>query len=529
MKIKENKKDMKLRAVINLRVSDPIQLKGTSLETQERECINYCKTMGWQIVDILKYEGISAEKTKIERVKELLEWAKENKGKVDVMVVYKTSRFARSKEHHFWLRSKFLENRILLRCVTEPIDETPMGQFFEGIMASYNEFDNEVRRGNAIEGLWTRVDQGLWPWGSCWGYWRPKEPDIKLLPDKLDESCWEDIRDVFNLYSTGKFTYLALGKEMNKRSVVNKDGKKLNFTRQQVAIIIANIRYTGFNRNKDGKLVKGLHPTIIDMSTWQKCQEIKDGRSNNAIKKRFSFNPDFVLRNKFTLCGICKKPLTACWSGRQNQKHPYYYCHNPKCPKYSVSIDRQDIENAFRESLRLIKPKPEYVELFNRTLLKVYEVEQERLRSQYSSQADTVKDIEQEIDYYARKNRAGVIPDSIAEPKLKELSEKLELAKSTVSETHDDELEIDALITFGNQFIRTPDLAWYDALPDDKIKIQGMIFPDGIYWNYPGFSNTRLGLPFELIKEFQASVVNDGAPRQNRTAISGSANHYSIL
>lgn len=69
-----------------------------------------------------------------------------------------------------------------------------------------------------------------------------------------------------------------------------------------------------------------------------------------------------------------------------------------------------------------------------------------------------------------------------------------------------------ALVTFRNQFIRIPEMAWYGAPSDDKVKIQRMIFPHGVYWNYPGFSNKRLGLPFSLIKEFQRSIDTQSEP-----------------
>lgn len=499
------------RAVINLRVSDPKQIAGTSLETQELECRRFCEQQGYKVVDLLRFEGISAEKSNTERIKELFEYCKGNKGNFDVMVVYKVSRFARSKEHHFWLKSQFRRFGLMLRSATEQIDETPMGALMEGVLASFSEFDNEVRREGSKKGLWRRVDEGLYPWGISWGYCRPKVDGVRLMPDELDESCWRDIRKLFELYSSGNYTQVLLAQEMNKVPVYSKSGKKFNFTTQRIDHILNNIHYTGFNRNLEGKLVKGLHPAIVDTALFERCQEVLSGKSNQTKSLiKMHVNPDFPLR-KFVSCGKCDKPLTGCWSGRKGMKKAYYFCYNKDCEMYSQGIKKVVLEEEFANYLKQVKPKDSLVELFNKTVLKRFELDVQNNKAGVSRKEKNVAEIELEISYYIAKNRSGVISDAIVGPKLIELEDKLLFARKLLIDKYDEDIELRGLLEFARQFIRTIDLAWCDGPIEDKIKIQRMIFPIGVKWNFSGYSNTRLAYSYMAIQDFssQASPLGD--------------------
>jgi hypothetical protein len=86
-----------------------------------------------------------------------------------------------------------------------------------------------------------------------------------------------------------------------------------------------------------------------------------------------------------------------------------------------------------------------------------------------------------------------------------------------VAETFDEELEIRGLLDFGKEFIRTFDLSWYDGLIDDKIKIQRMIFPNGVKYLNGVFSNKRLAYSFDLINAFAPPHVSSGDPARIRT------------
>src|SRR3989344_2970537 len=182
---------MNKRAILYLRFSDPKQMGGTSIETQEQVCRNSCLAEGFDVIEITKNEAVSASKTNTKRIIDLLDFCKERQGKFDVLVVFKLDRFARSQEQHHWLRGQLLKLGVILRSATERIDETISGKLVEGVLAAVNEYDNEVKRERVKLAMWSRVEHGLWPWNAPTGYMPdPNRPaNVKLLPHIFDETC----------------------------------------------------------------------------------------------------------------------------------------------------------------------------------------------------------------------------------------------------------------------------------------------------------------------------------------------------
>ena len=49
-----------MKAVGYIRVSDPSQVEGHSLQAQERLFLELCKSRGWEAVKVYREEGVSA-------------------------------------------------------------------------------------------------------------------------------------------------------------------------------------------------------------------------------------------------------------------------------------------------------------------------------------------------------------------------------------------------------------------------------------------------------------------------------------
>jgi DNA invertase Pin-like site-specific DNA recombinase len=72
---------LRKRAILYLRFSDNKQKGGTSIEVQEEQGISSCKAQGFDVVDIIKDEAVSADSKKpTQRVAHLLEFCRARKG-----------------------------------------------------------------------------------------------------------------------------------------------------------------------------------------------------------------------------------------------------------------------------------------------------------------------------------------------------------------------------------------------------------------------------------------------------------------
>ncbi len=147
-------------ALVYVRVSTKEQTENLSLPTQLRACEQYCQREGYEVLERFREEGESAKTTDRTELQKLLKYCRARKGKVHFVVVYNLTRFAREKYDHFALRAHVKSLGISLRSVTEPIDDTSTGKLMEGVLASFAQFDNDVRsertRGHARgTGAWT--------------------------------------------------------------------------------------------------------------------------------------------------------------------------------------------------------------------------------------------------------------------------------------------------------------------------------------------------------------------------------------
>ena len=82
-------------AVIYVRVSTKEQTENLSLSTQLRACEEYCRRQGYEILERFHEEGESAQTTDRSQLQKLLTFCRLNKGRVNFVVVFNLTRFAR--------------------------------------------------------------------------------------------------------------------------------------------------------------------------------------------------------------------------------------------------------------------------------------------------------------------------------------------------------------------------------------------------------------------------------------------------
>jgi site-specific DNA recombinase len=253
-----------MECVAYVRVSSDEQVKGTSLDTQQKACQEHAKAKGWKLPkeNIFRDEGESAKATNRPQLLEMLEFCRKNKGKISNCIVWKIDRFARNSDDHVTLRMILRKNDVLLVSVTEAIDETPIGKLMETMLSGIAQFDNEVRTHRTSEGMKKRLEQGGWPHDAPIGYLKSRTasgvtsitPDPEMAPK---------LRTFLETFSTGQYTVKQatdLGYELGIRT---KKGEKRTW--QTVENTLKNPIYAGYIQSKYtyGKRYTGLHKAII--------------------------------------------------------------------------------------------------------------------------------------------------------------------------------------------------------------------------------------------------------------------------
>jgi site-specific DNA recombinase len=134
-----------MRAVVYSRVSTDAQERdGTSLDTQERASIEFAQKAGWHVIESIRdtASGYSLERPGMDRVRGLM-----RQGAVDVLVAYAVDRLARNQTKLAVLLNDAEEAGAALECVTEKVEDSPLGKLVMTLRA----FAAEVEREKIVE------------------------------------------------------------------------------------------------------------------------------------------------------------------------------------------------------------------------------------------------------------------------------------------------------------------------------------------------------------------------------------------
>src|SRR5499427_9286739 len=191
-------------AVIYVRVSTKEQTENLSLPTQLKACEEYCERQGFTVLARFREEGESAKSADRTELQKLLQYCRLNKGKVQFVVVFNLTRFAREKYDHFALRAHLKSLGISLRSATEPIDDTSTGKLMEGVLAAFAQFDNDVRSDRTRGGMKAALELGRWTFLAPLGYLNAPRSTGKSLVHDPDRAPL--VRRAFQDFATGRFT-----------------------------------------------------------------------------------------------------------------------------------------------------------------------------------------------------------------------------------------------------------------------------------------------------------------------------------
>lgn len=149
-----------IRAILYVRVSTKEQTKNLSLTTQLEGCREYCAREGFDVAAEFIEEGESAKTAARPQLQRLLAYCRQHRGQVQFLIVYNVSRFARERYDHVVLRVLLQQLGVTLRSVTEPIDDSSTGKLMEGVLASFAQFDNDVRADRTKAGMAAALRSG---------------------------------------------------------------------------------------------------------------------------------------------------------------------------------------------------------------------------------------------------------------------------------------------------------------------------------------------------------------------------------
>jgi site-specific DNA recombinase len=193
------------------------------------------------------------------------------KGKLDMVLVYKLDRLSRSqKDTLFLIEDVFEKNGVGFTSMTENFDtSTPHGKFIIGILSVFAQLEREKIKERTMIGKDSRAKEGKWH-GSKWipiGY---DYTDGLLIPNEYEAMQVKEIADLL-LKGTPIRTIERIVTEKGYR---HKHGE---WEAKTIRRVLQNPVNIGMIKNRD-KLYQGIHDPILDQKTFDDIQKLMEER-----------------------------------------------------------------------------------------------------------------------------------------------------------------------------------------------------------------------------------------------------------
>lgn len=85
---------------------------------------------------------------------------------------------------------------------------------------------------------------------------------------------------------------------------------------------------------------------------------------------------------------------------------------------------------------------------------------------------------------------------------MNKAEQNITIAKLHLTEMHAEELDINALLAYAEDFIRTLENTWFDSPIEQKVKLQKLLFPKNVKYLNGEFTNSQLCPFFRAIEVF---------------------------
>ena len=358
-------------AILYRRVSTTDQKTfGNSLNAQQSSLKDFCDKNALNVIKEFQ-EDYSAKDFNRPEWKRLNKFAKENKKKIDYLLVVDWDRFSRNTYEALGVIIDFKAIEIEVNCIDKWIDYNDPTQIMMQLMyRGLPEVDNKVRSQKVRAGMRQGLLEGRYNSKQPIGYIPGKDELGKPLM-QLDSKKAPLIKELFELFSTGSYS---------QNELRNKDKfSSLNLSKSNLSRLLKNIIYTGRvkvpeYKDESEQIVNGLHKEIIDIDIFNKVQ-YQLGLKSRYKQKSNTQNETLYLRGHLK-CVKCGGNLTGSASkSKTGAKHYYYHC-NPR----KGCNERFKIKEAHTKLITLfegLKPSEEVCSLFKLILEDHYKTSKE--------------------------------------------------------------------------------------------------------------------------------------------------------
>jgi site-specific DNA recombinase len=325
---------MNLDTIIYSRVSTDDQADYGYGRDHQRDVLNtYCEINNYGIA-IEYLEDHSAKNFNRPEWKKLEIFVKANRKTIRRVLFTKWDRFSRNMEEAMGVIRKFRDWGITVNAVEQPLDLTvPNQKVMLSMYLIMPEVENDNISARTKDGLYNATKEGAFVGTPPYGYSRVRYGKYASMEPNNDSPL---LTEIFKRVSWGVESLEGL-----RKYYVTQGYKKV---KQTFYNMLRNRAYLGEvkvpeYKKDDAYWINGLHEAIIDHATFNKVQEVLEGKNRNA--KLPSKKNDALPLRGFLECENCGGTLTGSVSKGNGGKYGYYHCRgNCKTRVSAIATDK---------------------------------------------------------------------------------------------------------------------------------------------------------------------------------------------
>jgi site-specific DNA recombinase len=318
-----------MKVALYARVSSEKQDVDLSISAQLKALREYAARSGHEIVKEYVDEAESGKTTARPAFREMIAAARRSQKPFNLILVWKYSRFARSREDSIVFKTMLRKNGIRVISINEPAEDTPTGKLLEAMIESLDEFYSANLGEEVTRGMRESAGRGFYMSAqSPYGYRRVKvndggkeRPTLEVEPDEAIT-----VAAIFQQALEGKGS-MEIVKQLNKDGVRGPKGK--GWMKTTVRKILTNEVYTGtllwgIHSTRDLPVVRveNAWPVIVDKKIFDRVKiQVKDRTPASLHPKRVASR---YLLSGLAKCGHCGKALVG--QDAKSGKFTYYVC-----------------------------------------------------------------------------------------------------------------------------------------------------------------------------------------------------------
>lgn len=319
-----------------IRVSTEDQAE-LSPDAQKRLLLDYAKKNGIIISnDFIFSESVSGRHVqKRPEFQRMIGIAKQPSHPIDVILVWKYSRFARNQEESIVYKSMLKKDHVEVISVSEPLIDGPFGSLIERIIEWMDEYYSIRLSGEVLRGMKEKALQHGYQTTPCLGY----EAVGHGKPFQINEAEYAMVSYIMDLYDNQNIDETAIARRCNDLGYRTKRGNR--FERRTIDRILQNPFYCGIV-SWNGVEFDGAHEVRLSRDRFQKRQKLIASRRRPVKARNVSTCKHWL--SGLLKCSVCGATLSYTGNG----KCPYFQCwkYAKGFHKTSVALSVKKAEEA---------------------------------------------------------------------------------------------------------------------------------------------------------------------------------------